>query len=227
MIGPFRDSKQYYREYKKLWHKITQKYPVFLLPWPPNRYQEKIWKKALREFEVGEEEIKKRLSQDLEKQPIDLEESDQIKIMGIILSKEQINALNHPWIVIHQKGKSGKICKGCGKFSLYNPDDPPYVRRIDIMWGEGMITFRKFKYRDYCSDECKKKARNERRRKIKPIKTCLYCHSQYEGRARTCHKYACQKQAFRDSKKAKEGILTRPGPASSEPRAPRDPGCSS
>jgi len=108
-----------------------------------------------------------------------------------------------------------KICKSCGKWSFFDPERIPdtalkYLQKKEYVWYdyEGNVifeyTFKKFPHRNYCSENCYKKARNEKRRKEKITLICPFCQCEYQTRltkpAKTCRKSNCKKRFQRDKK---------------------------
>lgn len=89
-------------------------------------------------------------------------------------------------------------CKTCGIVSNYNAKLPKSV--FDFLLNRDESFF-KFKYRDYCSEDCKNKSRNEGRKQEKITLICPICKKEYQTRsvkpAATCKKSACQRANYR------------------------------
>lgn len=132
--------------------------------------------------------------------PLEIDTRDPNAPIGTLLDYyEKI----HPSALVYRPSRSGinPICKTCKKMSVYRKGDPEKPLMPDFLWGREIVTFQKFKYRNYCSDECKREAHNKLRRKVKEKRICPICHVEYEGRGKTCKKSACRKQVFREMKK--------------------------
>lgn len=213
---PFSSYKAYERAINRLDDKYERNYPVIRLPRSPKGYK-KIWDKAWAEYDQEFELLKSRLpivqDSDFPDEPVTVSPYEILiepeHPFGTLYQKDlttnQLDFMenDHPWSVVHRSSRSGvnPICKTCKKMSVYRNGDPEKPLMKDFLWGNEVVTFKKFKYRDYCSDECKRKAHNKRRRKEKEKRICPYCHAKYEGRGKTCKKPACRKQAYRKMKK--------------------------
>jgi hypothetical protein len=224
-IRPFSSYKAYNRAIVRLDAKFEHKYPVIRLPRPPKGYK-RIWETAWAEYDKERQELQSRLpledDPDFPDEPMPISPYE-IEVTpehpygtrykrdhdGKAYLKDRTKEMfdfyenNHPWAVVYRPSRSGgnPLCKTCKKMSVYRKGDPEEPPIPNSLWDNEIVTFQKFKYRDYCSDECKREAHNKRRLKEKEKRMCPYCHAEYTGRGKTCSKSACRKQAFRKMKK--------------------------
>jgi len=204
MLPYFKNWRQFRRAWNKLWQEYVTKYPSILLQFDLKTDEEReVSLLILPLMWMDQEDLIKRL-------PPDLKHPDNRKIKrptgrALVPWEHEITDISGPNALggddrfdsfqFYDNFFVEKYCQTCNNYKL---DRSKYSQSvIDFLEKRDPSFIKKFKYRNFCSDECKKKARNQSRRKLKSIKICPYCKEEYEGYGRTCKKSWCKKRAYR------------------------------
>jgi hypothetical protein len=205
MLPPFKDWRYFKREWNKLWRKYVTEYPCILLSFDLLTEDEK--ELTLQVFPAlwrDQEQLIKRLPPDPDRKHPSERRIKRPKGRASMPWENEITDIGLPVepddrYKLFDNFKDSFIEKYCLECGKYKCCQPKYSRSVIVFLEKRDPSYiAKFKYRDYCSDECKKKSRNKRRRKLKSSRVCPYCKKEYEGYGRTCQKSWCKKRAYRE-----------------------------
>lgn len=224
MILPdFKNWRHFRGEWNKIYQNYVTEYPILLLDFDHQTVEERELSLRVRPMMLkAQNALRKRL-------PKDIKRPDIIKIkrrVGRILvpfehaitDRFLSGAEDNSEYLLYDGFRETivkKTCLSCGKYEFYRSMYPQSV--IDFLEIRDPSYNVKFKYRDYCSDECKRKSHNLRRRKFKSIRQCPYCKEEYEGYGRTCGKHRCKKRAYRKKVNARPDASGLPETSGTSP----------